>query len=189
MYRYAMISPLIEFNMKTVLKNLLVAVFLFIASQASAQNIDTYIKFTSPTLVGPTNFGGKTGLFQLTGFEYQLKNNKGKILPGSMKFSVYETSAMPQIWSVLLNTDPVDFEIYQFTTINSTAVIFRTFKVKNSFINAIKYNTEEQMASSQQLEVWLGQMAFEYKVFSSTGTMVSTHTTGWDFINNVNYTF
>ena len=162
---------------------------LLLVLQAKAQNLETYVKFNSPAIVGPTSFGGKIGVFQLNNFSYDLASNQGKVLPGSLKLTVFESNLMPQIWSLMLTSEPIDIEIYQFKTFLNNPVVYRTFKVNNSFINAIKYKTDDQMASSQEIDIWLGRFAFEYKVLNASGATLSTHTTGWDFINNVTFNF
>ncbi len=171
--------------MKTIITSFLLICSLHI----NAQDIDTYLKFTNPAIVGPESYGGKTGCFLLTGFTYDLQTNNGKILPGSLKMNIIENSKLPDIWSLFLATTPISLEIYQFKTISTNPSLFRTIILKNAYINAIKYNSDTQNAGNHELDFWMNQFSFEYRVFNSNGSLVSTHTTGWDFVNNTIFNF
>lgn len=170
--------------MKALFTLLIVALSL----STKAQQTDTYISFVNPTIVGPeTLTDGKTGLIQVLAAQYDFQSNNNKILPGSIKLQIEEDGFTPEIWSTFFTSDvPINMNIFQY---KNGGKIYMTIKIRNAFINAIRYRANESGGGSHEIDIWINQFAFEYKTYGPAGTVVSNHTSGWDFVKNIPFTF
>lgn len=153
-----------------------------------AQQTDTFISFISPSIAGPiTLTDGKTGLIQVLTAQYDFQTNNNKVLPGSLKLSIEEDSFSPEIWNAFFTSDlPINLNIFQYRT---GSKIYMTIKIRNAYINAMRYRANESGGGLHEIDIWINQFAFEYKTYGPTGLLVSNHTSGWDFVKNLPFNF
>jgi hypothetical protein len=170
--------------MKAFITFLIVALSL----TAKAQVTDTYISFINPSILGPKSLSdGKTGLIEVVGVQYDFQSNNKKVLPGSIKLLIDEDSITPEIWSTFFTSNvPINMNIFQYRT---DVKIYMTIKIRNAYINAIRFRANESEGGKHEIDIWINQFAFEYKTYGASGLVVSTHTSGWDFVNNLPFNF
>lgn len=170
--------------MKALFTLLIVALSL----TTKAQETDTYISFLNPSITGPkTLTDGKTGLIEVLDVQYDFQSNNNKVLPGSIKLKFEEDGFSPEIWSTFFTSNvPIKMNIYQYKT---GVKIYMTIKLQDAYINAIRYHANVSGGGFHEIDIWINKFAFEYKTYGQAGTVVSNHTSGWDFINNVPFNF
>lgn len=170
--------------MKALFTLLIVALSL----TTKAQVTDTYISFINPTILGPKSLtDGKTGLIEVLDVQYDFQSNNNKVLPGSIKLKFEEDGFSPEIWSTFFTSNaPINMNIFQYKT---GGKIYMTIKLQEAYINAIRYNANESGGGIHEIDIWINKFAFEYKAYGPTGLLVSNHTSGWDFVNNVPFNF
>ncbi len=165
---------------------LLIHILIFKCLSINAQ--DTYIKFNNPEIIGPVVGNGITGSFHLRSADYNFQSVSGKIMPGFIKVSILEDVKMPEIWNAYLSSVPVEAEIYIFKSGENPKLVM-TIKLKDSYINAIRFGTNTQEVALHEIDIWMNKFFFEYLTYNANGSLSTKHNLGWDFVKNSSIKF
>lgn len=168
------------------MRTLLIFILIFESLSINAQ--DTYIKFIKPAIIGPVVGTGITGSFRLESADYNLQSISGKIMPGSLKVSLTEDVKIPEIWNAYLSSVPVDADIYQYKN-GDTPKLLLTIKIRDSYINAIRFGTDAQKVALHNIDLWMNKFSFEYLFYDENGILRTRHNTGWNFVTNTTNKF
>jgi hypothetical protein len=179
------LKPFLKTNFNNM-RTLLILILIFKYQAINAQ--DTYIKFINPAIVGPIVGTGIAGSFLLESADYNLQSISGKIIPGSIKVSISEEVKIPEIWNAYLSSVPVEAEIYQFRN-GQTPKLVLTIKLRDSYINAIRFGTNTDKAASHEIDLWMNKFFFEYINYDENGFVKTKHNSGWDFVKNTSIKF
>lgn len=168
------------------MRTLLILILIFKCLAINAQ--DTYIKFINPAIVGPIVGPGIAGSFRLVSANYNLQSISGKTMPGSIKVSILEDVKIPEIWNAYLSSVPVDADIYVFRNGENPKLLL-TIKLRDSYINAIRFETNNQDVATHEIDLWMNKFSFEYLTYDDNNVVKSRHNSGWDFVKNTSIKF
>ncbi len=180
--RYFGVRFLVEsWRMRAILVIFLTGAFL---ARASAQE-KAFVKFITPDIPGISTMTGFTGYFEVDKVQFSLQSLNSKESSGTLSFTMKENFKSPLLWKEYLN--PAGFVSMElvFAKIRENKLTpFLVVKLKDSVISS--FNSADK---DNEMSIWVSEFAYRYSVLSENGTVLSNHSTGWNFIRNVKTDF